>query len=68
MGDFGVTLAVPVVIFALMGQWLDTKYSTGPWFLVVGFAVAALSSAKIIYTKAKKYGAQYQRLNTANKE
>ena len=63
IGDFGASLAVPVVVFVLIGRWLDAKYNTEPWLMILGFALAAASSAKIIYTKAKKYGVEYQKMN-----
>lgn len=60
VGDFGATIAVPVVVFVLIGQWLDEKYSKSPWFTIIAFALAALVSGKIIYKKAKEYGKEYQ--------
>lgn len=63
IGDFGATIAVPVVALVLLGQYLDDKYHKNPWFTIGGFALAALISGKIIYTKAKKYGQEYQTLN-----
>lgn len=63
IGDFGASIAVPVVVFVLIGQWLDGKYDKGPWFTVLGFALAAILSGKMIYKKAKKYGSEYQSLD-----
>jgi len=62
IGDFGATIAVPVVIFVLIGQYLDEKYYKSPLFTVLGFVLAALLSGKMIYKKSKAYGAQYQNL------
>ena len=62
VGDFGVSIAVPVVILALIGQRMDEKYGTAPLYLILGFVVAALLSGRIIYKKAKKYGEEYQKL------
>lgn len=62
-GDFGATIAVPVIIFVLIGQWLDEKYLKSPWFTVGGFVLAVLVSGKIIYRKAKAYGKEYQALD-----
>lgn len=63
LGDFGASIAAPVVIFVLIGQYLDGKYDKSPLFTVLGFVLAALASAKIIYKKAKKYGEEYKRMN-----
>lgn len=64
VGDFGASIAIPVVILALAGQYLDEKYQTSPWFIIIGFVLAATVSARIIYKKSKQYGKEYQRLNT----
>lgn len=63
IGDFGVSLAAPVVVFVLIGQWLDAKYSTSPRFTIAAFVIAALTSANIIYKKAKRYGKEYQEID-----
>ena len=62
VGDFGVNIAAPVIVFALIGQTLDEKYHTRPWFLILGFVVAAILSGLIIYRKAKRYGDEYQKM------
>ena len=59
-GDFGATIAIPVVVFVLIGKWLDARAATAPRYMILGFIVAALMSANIIYRKAKRYGKQYQ--------
>lgn len=60
--DFGATIAVPVVIFVLIGQYLDAKYNAAPWYLAIGFVLAAVLSGRSIYKKAKKYGQEYQKM------
>lgn len=62
VGDFGVSIAVPVVLLALVGQYLDGLYGTGPWLLITGFVLSALVSGRIIYKKAKKYGEEYKKI------
>ncbi|OGH71384.1 MAG: hypothetical protein A2921_04630 [Candidatus Magasanikbacteria bacterium RIFCSPLOWO2_01_FULL_43_20b] len=62
-GDFGATIAAPVIIFVLVGQWLDGKYDKAPWLTVVSFLLAALLSGRMIYKKAKKYGKQFQEID-----
>jgi len=62
-GDFGATIAVPIIIFVLIGQWLDGKYEKSPWFTVLAFILAAILSGKMIYKKAKAYGKEYQDLD-----
>ena len=62
-GDFGVSIAVPVVVFVLIGQWLDGKYDKSPWFTIAAFVLAALLSGRMIYKKAKRYGKQFQEID-----
>lgn len=62
MGDFGASIAVPIVLFAYIGQKLDTHYDTKILFTIIGFVLAAALSARLIYKKAKKYGEEYQKL------
>lgn len=61
-GDFGATIAVPVVLLVLLGRYLDSRYG-GIWFTILGFILSALVSGAIIYRKAKAYGGEYQNLN-----
>ena len=63
VGDFGATIAVPVVVFALLGQYLDNRWGHSPLFTLLGFALAALLSGRMIYQKAKRYGSEYQKLD-----
>lgn len=62
IGDFGISIAAPVVLFVLLGQYLDEKYNRSPLFTVLAFILAALVTAKIIYKKAYKYGEAYKKL------
>lgn len=63
VGDFGVTIAIPVVAFSLLGKYLDQRWQTDPWLLVFGFVFSLIISGRIIYRKAKRYGQEYQQLN-----
>ncbi|MEK7125354.1 MAG: AtpZ/AtpI family protein [Patescibacteria group bacterium] len=62
-GDFGLTIAIPVVLLVLLGRSLDERYQQGWLFTVLAFILAALISGTIIYRKAKKYGQEYQKLD-----
>jgi len=61
-GDFGATIAVPVVTFVLLGRWLDEKYLASPRYTILTFIFAAALSARIIYKKAIAYSKLYQSL------
>ena len=64
--DFSGTIAIPAVLAALLGKWLDGRYGTEPWFmiglLILAFAITAVSIQK----KAKHYGKEYEKLDTKN--
>jgi len=62
MGDFGASIAIPVVILVLIGQYLDGRYGKNPLFTILGFVLAALISGRTIYKKAKIYGEEYKKL------
>lgn len=61
--DFGATIAVPVVVFVLVGRWLDARYALSYTFTGLAFVLSALVSAKLIVRKAKAYGKEYQALD-----
>lgn len=63
VGDFGASIAVPVIVFVLIGQWLDGKYEKAPLFTVIAFILAAFVSGKMIYKKSKQYGKEYNDLD-----
>ena len=62
MGDFGASIAIPVVILVLIGQYLDGRYGKSPLFTILGFVLAALISGRMIYKKARIYGEEYKKL------
>lgn len=62
VSDFGITIAVPVVVFALIGKRLDAYFQTKPVFIIVAFALAAIFSAAVIYRKAKYYAQLYKKM------
>ena len=66
--DFGASIAVPAVIFALIGQYLDEKYQKYPLFIILCLVNAFLITARIILAKAKIYGEEYQKLGQTKRE
>lgn len=68
IGNFGASIAVPVVVLVMIGQYADSARNSSPLFTILGFVFAALISAKIIHKKAQEYGAQYKKLNDAGKK
>jgi F0F1-type ATP synthase assembly protein I len=41
-GGVGVEFAAAVGCFALVGLWIDRRYGTGPWGLVIGAALGLI--------------------------
>ncbi len=69
--DFGATIAVPVILLVMGGQWLDGKYHTNPRYTILAFILAAGISGRMIYKKAKSYGKEFQEMEnkkTDNKD
>ena len=65
VGDFGATLAVPVVALSWLGKTLDARWGTKPFLLTAGFLFAATLSAVSIFRKAKRYDKEFQALAAA---
>jgi F0F1-type ATP synthase assembly protein I len=53
--ELGYTIAVPLVVLALGGRFLDRHFGTSPLFLLVGIALSLISSGLYIYKIIKKY-------------
>lgn len=50
IGQIGLTTAIPLVFFGLLGRYIDQKYGTGPYLMLFGFAIATV----IVYFAIKK--------------
>lgn len=50
--ELGYLIAIPIVIFALLGRFLDKKFGTSPWLLLVGILLALLISGFAVARKA----------------
>jgi len=66
MLDLGFSIAIPAVLAALLGQYLDDKYDKSPLFLIVCLISAFVLTARIVYTKAKAYAKEYENLGKSN--
>ena len=49
--NLGYTIAVPVVVLALAGRYLDKKLGTAPWLLLAGILVSIVVSSWAVYKK-----------------
>ncbi len=52
--DIGISIAVPVVLFTLGGRWLDKRYGTSPFFILVGLFLSLAVSTLITVRKGKE--------------
>jgi F0F1-type ATP synthase assembly protein I len=63
--DFSGSIAVPAVLAALLGKWLDERYATEPRYLILLLFVALVGTAILVVKKAKHYKTEYERLNSS---
>lgn len=49
--ELGYTIAVPLVILALGGRYLDKKLGTAPWLLLAGILISIVVSSWAVYKK-----------------
>jgi len=59
--ELGFLIALPIVVLALLGKYLDQKNHTG-YFIYIGIALAILTSSFTIY---RRFAAMIQKLNDA---
>ncbi len=62
IGDFGATMAVPVVVLVYFAQLLRDKYQVGLWLTILSFVCSALLSSYLVWKKAKQYGKEYNEM------
>ncbi|HEY4479085.1 MAG TPA: AtpZ/AtpI family protein [Candidatus Paceibacterota bacterium] len=51
--ELGFTIAIPIVLLALLGRLLDRWWGTSPWLLLIGIFVSMIVSIALIYKKTK---------------
>lgn len=49
--ELGYSIAVPLVLFALGGRFLDKKLGTSPWLLLGGIVISIAITSFIVYKK-----------------
>ncbi|MFA6131543.1 MAG: AtpZ/AtpI family protein [Patescibacteria group bacterium] len=67
VGDFGVSIAVPAVLAAFGGIWLDRQLGTTPWLLFAGLIAAFTSTYLVIKKKATDYAKKFDELGKGDK-
>lgn len=54
VGGLGFQVAIPLVLFALGGRWLDTRFDASPLFFMSGVAMSIIISSIVIAVKIRK--------------
>jgi F0F1-type ATP synthase assembly protein I len=49
--DLGYIIAIPLVVFAFLGRFLDNYLDTGPYLLIAGMVLAVALSSWLVYKK-----------------
>lgn len=52
--EVGYTIAIPLVLFAIAGRYLDKTFETSPWLLLSGIVLSIFVSSFIVYKKVIK--------------
>lgn len=65
--DFSGTIAIPAVLSALLGKWLDSRYGTEPRYLIIFLTLAFALTAYAVTKKAKMYKKTYESLMNEEK-
>ncbi|MEK7516510.1 MAG: AtpZ/AtpI family protein [Patescibacteria group bacterium] len=52
--ELGYTIAIPIVIFAIGGRFLDKKLGSSPIFLLLGILLALIVSGVGVYRRTKR--------------
>ena len=73
--QFGINMLVPICLMSALGVWLDKKFDTSFWMIIL-FFVGALAGGQNVYRMAKQvYGGnkqeqdrEHERSNGYNRE
>jgi len=52
-GTLGLEIVLSVLLGSYVGNWLDQKFSTAPWLLIVGFFFGCGAAAKAVMRNMK---------------
>jgi F0F1-type ATP synthase assembly protein I len=52
--DFGLIIALPLLVLAYVGKWLDNRYGT-KYFILIGLVLAMSISVMGIYKQIKRF-------------
>ncbi|MBI4142941.1 AtpZ/AtpI family protein [Candidatus Uhrbacteria bacterium] len=52
--ELGYTIAIPIVLLALGGRFLDRRFGTSPWLLLLGILLSIIVSSIAITMKVRR--------------
>lgn len=52
--EVGYTIAIPLVLCAVGGRYLDKMLNTSPWLLLFGIIISIFISSFLVYRKVSK--------------
>lgn len=52
--DILFAIAIPTMIFGLLGRWLDNRYGTSPLFLAIGLLCSLAAAGLVVVRKGKR--------------
>ncbi|MFL5617613.1 MAG: AtpZ/AtpI family protein [Gemmatimonadaceae bacterium] len=64
----GLQFALSILVCVFLGQWLDRRLGTAPWFLIVGVFLGAGASFYSMYRKLMKAQAREDAARKARRE
>ena len=64
-GGMGVEFAAAVAGFGLAGYWIDTRYATGPWALLIGVGLGLVGGT---YNLIRQSMAAFKQLDEQARE
>lgn len=53
--EMGFIIALPLLVFTLIGKRLDTKFHTTPWLTLAGIILAIASTTAWLTKRLKEY-------------
>ncbi len=52
--ELGYTIAIPIVLLAFAGRFLDRKFGASPWFLLTGVLLSIIMSSIAVTMKVRR--------------
>ncbi|OGE80413.1 MAG: hypothetical protein A2660_01835 [Candidatus Doudnabacteria bacterium RIFCSPHIGHO2_01_FULL_45_18] len=53
--EMGFIIALPLLVFILVGKWLDAKFNSTPWLTLTGIVLAITLTTTWLTKRLKEY-------------